>query len=69
MSLTQMEAQQIQEAIKFEGLCSSKYAAYGEQLQDQELKNLFKQLENRENQHKNTLTQILQQNGITPENN
>jgi rubrerythrin len=68
VQLTQKEILQLQDALNHERICVTKYNNYANQLQDQALSNLFKDLANREQQHVNTITQLLQQGGVQPSN-
>jgi len=64
IQLSQKELDLINDALKHEDICAKKYSAYSNQLQDAELKGLFKQLQTREEQHINTLNQL--KNGQMP---
>jgi len=58
LQLTSKEQGLIKDALEHEQICAKKYASYAAQLQDQELKNLFTQLQQKEEQHINTLNQL-----------
>lgn len=64
MNLTQKEKMLLQDQKKHEELCIKKYNSYANQTQDQNLKQIFKANESQEQQHLNTINQIL--NGQTP---
>ena len=66
MQLTQKEKLQLQDALSHEKICVTKYNNYANQVQDQALKSLFQDLARREQQHVDTLTQLLQQGGVQP---
>lgn len=63
MQLTQKEKLQLQDAISHEKICVAKYNNYANQVQDAEIASMFKNLANREQQHLDTLTKLLQQGG------
>lgn len=48
----------IDDALKHEHICVKKYASYAAQAQDPELKALFGQILQKEQQHANTLNQL-----------
>lgn len=64
MQLTQKEKLQLQDAISHEKICIMKYNNYANQVQDTEIASMFKNLANREQQHADTLTKLLQQGGV-----
>ena len=63
LQLTQKEILQLQDALSHEKICVTKYNNYANQVQDQALKTMFQDLANREQQHVDTITQLLQQGG------
>lgn len=63
MQLTQKEILHLQDALSHEKICVTKYNNYANQVQDQTLANMFRDLANREQQHADTITQLLQQGG------
>lgn len=62
--LTQKEKLLLQDQKKHEELCIQKYQNYAQQAQDSQLKQLFNSLAQKEQQHLNTINQIL--NGQIP---
>ncbi|BBB92158.1 MAG TPA: spore coat protein [Methylomusa anaerophila] len=64
IALTQKEKLLLQDQQSHEGICVQKYQAYASQAQDPQLKQLFGSYASQEQQHLNTLTQIL--NGQVP---
>ena len=62
--LTQKEKLLLQDQKKHEELCIQKYQNYAQQAQDPQLKQLFNSLAQKEQQHLNTINQIL--NGQIP---
>lgn len=64
MQLTQKEKLQLQDAISHERVCVMKYNNYASQVQDTEIASMFKNIANREQQHVDTLTKLLQQGGV-----
>ncbi|HHX24679.1 MAG: ferritin-like domain-containing protein [Tepidanaerobacteraceae bacterium] len=63
MRLTQKEKLQLQDALNHEHICIMKYNNYANQVQDTELASMFKNLANREQQHADTISKLLQQGG------
>ncbi|KJS84156.1 MAG: coat protein F [Peptococcaceae bacterium BICA1-8] len=63
-NLTQKEKMLLEDQKKHEELCIQKYQNYATQTQCQELKQLFNNYANQEQQHLNTINQIL--NGQVP---
>lgn len=57
--LTQKEQLLLQDQKKHEELCVQKYQSYAEQAQDPQLKQLFNSLSQQEQQHLNSVNQIL----------
>lgn len=68
MQLTQKEIFHLQDALEHEQICIKKYNNYANQTQDTELATLLNDLANIEQQHADTITQILQQGGAQPMN-
>lgn len=68
LQLTQKEILHLQDALEHEQICIKKYNNYANQTQDTELATLFNDLANNEQQHVDTITQILQQGGAQPMN-
>jgi len=66
LQLTQKEILQLQDALNHEKICVTKYNNYANQVQDQALKTMFQDLATREQQHVDTITQLLQQGGVQP---
>lgn len=64
MQLTQKERYLLEDQKSHEELCIKKYSNYTNQAQDPQLKQLFTELGNQEQQHLNTVNQIL--NGQVP---
>lgn len=64
MQLTQKEQAYLQDAKKQEELCIVKYQAYSQQAQDPQLAQLMQTIANQEQQHLQTIQQMLQ--GQTP---
>ncbi len=64
MNITQKEKEGLQDALTHENICVAKYQNYANQLQDPQLKALFQDLQNKEEQHQQTITQLLQQGGF-----
>jgi spore coat protein CotF len=58
-NLSQKERTLLEDEKSHEELCIKKYGKYASLAQDQELKNLFTQLEQQERQHLDTINQIL----------
>ena len=67
MNLTQKETMLLQDHKKSEELCIKKYNSYANQVQDQALKQMFLSYAQQEQQHLNTINQIL--NGQMPNTN
>ena len=63
MRLTQKEKLQLQDSLNHEHICIMKYNNYANQVQDTELASMFKNLANREQQHADTISKLLQQGG------
>lgn len=59
MTLTEKEATTIRDLQTQEEACIQKYEKYGQQAHDTELKNLFQRLKEEEQQHYNSLGQVL----------
>ncbi len=59
LNLTQKEQLLLQDQKKHEQLCVQKYQSYAEQAQDPQLKQLFNSLAQQEQQHLNSVNQIL----------
>lgn len=64
MNLTQKEKEGLQDALTHENICVTKYKNYADQLKDPQLKSLFLDLYKKEEQHRQTITQLLQQGGF-----
>lgn len=64
LKLTQREKMLLQDQQKHEKICVEKYQAYASQAQDPQLKQLFSSYAEQEQQHLNTVTQML--NGQSP---
>ncbi|SKC92366.1 spore coat protein [Maledivibacter halophilus] len=64
MHLTQKERYLLEDQKSHEELCIKKYSNYANQAKDPQLKQLFTQLGNQEQQHLNTINQIM--NGQVP---
>ncbi|SEF61102.1 Spore coat protein CotF [Caloramator fervidus] len=64
MNLTQKERMLLQDQKAHEELCIKKYTTYAQQAKDPQLKQLFMQHAQQEQQHLNTINQIL--NGQVP---
>lgn len=67
MMWTQKEASLLEDLKAQEKLCSEKYAKYAQQAKDPQLKQLFGQLQQTEQQHEQTVSQML--NGTIPQMN
>ena len=59
MQLTQKERNLLQDQLHHEEVCIQKYQSYAQQAQDPQLKQLFTQYANQEQQHYNTISQLL----------
>ncbi len=59
MILTEKEMTTIKDLQRQEESCMKKYGIYSEQAKDTELKNLFKTLQQSEQQHYNSLSQVI----------
>lgn len=59
MILTEKQKTVVQDLQSQEELCIQKYGNYGKQAKDQELKNLFNSLKEEEQEHYNSLSQLL----------
>jgi rubrerythrin len=68
MALTNKEKTLIEDNLNAEYLCIRKYEQYAAMASDQNLKQVFTDLANKEMQHANTLKGILTQNGVTSQN-
>lgn len=64
MQLTQKERMLLNDQKSHEEICIQKYNNYSNQAQDQELKQIFKKLSGKEQQHYDSINQIL--NGQVP---
>lgn len=64
MTLSQKETMLLKDLKSHEKLCIEKYAQYSSEASDSQLKNLFSQLGQTEQEHLNTLEQI--ESGTTP---
>ena len=64
LNLSQKETMLLQDQKKHEELCIQKYQTYAQQAQDPQLKQLFNTLAQQEQQHLNTVNQLL--NGQIP---
>lgn len=60
MTISQSDRVALQEALRQEKLCIDKYASYAQQAQDPQLQQMFNQHGMQEQQHANTLQQLLQ---------
>lgn len=60
MQLTQKERLLLQDQLSHEEVCIKKYKNYAQQAQDPQLKQLFNQYAGQEQQHYNTVNQLLQ---------
>jgi spore coat protein CotF len=61
MQLTQKERSLLQDQLSHEKVCIQKYQSYAQQAQDPQLKQLFNQYAGQEQQHYNTINQLLGQ--------
>lgn len=61
--LSQKERMFLEDLKTEEDLCVTKYTSYAQQAQDPQLTQLFNQLANAEQQHYNTINQLIQSNG------
>ncbi|QOX64368.1 spore coat protein [Anoxybacterium hadale] len=61
--LSQKERMFLEDLKTEEDLCVTKYTSYAQQAQDPQLSQLFNQLANAEQQHYNTINQLIQSNG------
>jgi spore coat protein CotF len=61
--LSQKERMFLEDLKTEEDLCVTKYSSYAQQAQDPQLSQLFNQLANAEQQHYDTINQLLQSNG------
>jgi spore coat protein CotF len=59
LNLTQKERSLLQDQLKHEEVCIQKYQSYAQQAQDPQLKQLFNQYASQEQQHYNTINQLL----------
>lgn len=59
MQLTQKEKTLLQDQLNHEEVCIRKYQSYAEQAQDPQLKQLFNQYANVEQEHHDTISQLL----------
>ena len=64
ISISQKEKEALQDALEHEQMCMIKYQNYSNQLQDPQLKSLFQDLYQREEQHYQTIQQLLQKGGF-----
>ncbi|NMB45174.1 MAG: spore coat protein [Firmicutes bacterium] len=60
MQLTQKERMLLQDQLSHEQACITKYGSYAQQTQDPQLRQLFIQHQQHEQQHYNTISQFLQ---------
>lgn len=60
MQLTQRERTLLEDQKKHEEICIQKYSNYAQQTNDPQLKQLFNQYASQEQQHYNTINQLLQ---------
>lgn len=67
MMWTQKEASLLEDLKSQEKLCVEKYGKYAQQAADPQLKQLFTQIQQHEQQHEQTVTQML--NGTVPQMN
>ena len=65
MNITHKEKELLQEALEHENICIAKYREYASQLQDPQLKSLFNDLQTKEENHAQTISQLLQQGGYS----
>ncbi|GAA0719610.1 spore coat protein [Clostridium malenominatum] len=68
MALTNKEKTLIEDNLNAEYLCIRKYEQYAALASDPQIKQVFTDLANKEREHANTLTGMLQGSNITPEN-
>lgn len=68
MALTNKEKTLIQDNLNAEYLCIRKYEQYASMASDPQIKQVFKDLGNKEQQHATTLEGILSQNGVNNQN-
>jgi len=68
LQITKKEELYLQDALSHEKMCIMKYNNYAQQVQDTELAKMFQDIAQREQQHADTITQILQQAGIKTSN-
>ncbi|MDW7675171.1 MAG: spore coat protein [Bacillota bacterium] len=61
-NLTQKEQRFLQEALKHEEVCIAKYGQYANQVKDPKIKQMFQQLQQKEQQHYQTISGLLGQN-------
>jgi spore coat protein CotF len=61
--LSQKERMFLEDLKTEEDLCVTKYTSYAQQAQDPQLSQLFNQIANAEQQHYNTINQLIQSNG------
>lgn len=59
MQLTQKERSLLEDQLKHEEVCIQKYTSYAQQAQDPNLKQLFNDYANQEQQHHDTINQML----------
>jgi spore coat protein CotF len=64
MQLTQKETSLLKDLKEQEQICVEKYSKYSADAKDEQLKNLFKQIGQKETQHLDTINQIM--NGTVP---
>lgn len=66
MELTQKEKMMLEDQLKAEYICMNKYKLYSEKSVDPEIKNIFKMVYKQEEQHANSIKELLQQGGCQP---
>lgn len=60
VQLSQKERLLLEDMLRHEELCITKYGSYSQQAQDPQLKQLFSEYGSKEQQHYDTITQLLQ---------
>ncbi|WP_041423907.1 ferritin-like domain-containing protein [Thermosediminibacter oceani] len=66
MQLTQKEKLYLQDTLSHERVSVTKCNYYASQAQDPQVANMLRNLANREQQHIDTITNLLQQAGVQP---